>query len=391
MSRETPNDTRRALRERLRDFAQRELAPGVRGHERSESLDLTAFRKLGELGLLCLTVPAEYGGAGLDATAAVIAYEELAAVDPGFALSCLAHAILFADSLARHGDERQRRRFLPDACSGRLVGGMALTEPAGGTDVLNMSTTARLDGDRYLLCGRKKWITNASLGEARCGDVFLVYARTSRATARGVSLFLVSKDAPGFASGEQVRGRLGVRSSPSAELIFTDCEVSVTDRVGPEGAALVHMLPALELERLTMAAMGLGIARSCLDIMNGYASSRVAFDQPLRAFGQIQRHLAESYAQYRAGRAYVYETAARCDGNRAARLPDADAAKLFCATMAKDVADRAIQVLGAHGYSGESSVERLWRDARLLEIGGGTLEAHQRNITRCLARVRNLG
>ena len=382
-----PTPAHRELRRRCREFAERELEPGAAQHDRAETFDLDAFRKLGDLRLFGLTVPESYGGAGLDATAAVLSYEELSASDPGFALSCLAHSVLFANHLARHGSEAQRQRFLPDACMGRVIGGMAVSEPSGGTDVAAMQTTARRDGDRYILDGSKMWITNAVLDARERGDVFLVYARTSDRGVRGVSLFLVTKHNPGLTLGKQVQGRLGVRASKSAELVFRDCAVPIEDRVGEEGTALLRMMRTLELERLTMAAMGLGIARRCLEIMNRYASERRSFGRPLREFGQIQRHVAESYAELMAGRAYVYQTAARLDLDKPSPLPDADAAKLYCASMALAVADRSIQVLGAYGYSGEYPLERLWRDARLLSIGGGTAEAHQRNVTRQLLPV----
>jgi isovaleryl-CoA dehydrogenase len=299
----------------------------------------------------------------------------------------LSHAVLFANHLARGGSEEQCRRFLPDACSGRRIGGVAMSEAEAGTDVLAMKTSATLDGDRYRLNGRKMWITNGSIGDGESGDLFLVYVRTAEKGPSALTLLLVEKGMPGFSLGRIVRGKLGVRSSTTAELVFDDCEVAVDHRVGEHGSAIKQMLRLFEIERLTMAAIGLGIARRSLEIMNGHASERRAFGQPLRGFGQIRRHLAESYAEYAAARSYVYSTASGMDLERSDRALDADGAKLFCATMAKNVADRAMQVLGAAGYVSESGVERLWRDAKLLEIGGGTLEAHQNNIAQNMRRM----
>jgi isovaleryl-CoA dehydrogenase len=267
---------------------------------------------------------------------------------------------------------------------------MAMSEAGAGTDLMAMTTTAHLENGRYLINGAKMWITNGAVSETELGDIFLVYARTSEHGPRGISLFLVEKGSPGFSLGQKIRSKLGVRASTSAELVFKDCEVPVENRIGAEGSAVVQMMRTLEIERLSMAAVSLGIARRSLEIMNRYATERSAFGQPIRNFGQIQRHLGESYAELMAGRSYVYHTAYRMDqGARGLEL-DADGVKLYCSTMAKHVADRAIQVLGANGYVGEYVVERLWRDAKLLEIGGGTVEAHQKNITRNLLRVRRI-
>jgi isovaleryl-CoA dehydrogenase len=385
-----PTPEHLALRKMVREFAEREVEPQAAEHDRSESFNRPLFRQLGELGLLGITVPEKYGGSAMDASAAVIAHEELAAADPGFTLSYLAHAMLFANNLARIGSEEQCERFLPGACAGRSIGGMAMSEAGAGTDLMAMTTTAHLENGRYLINGAKMWITNGAVSETEPGDIFLVYARTSEHGPRGISLFLVEKGSPGFSLGQKIRSKLGVRASTSAELVFKDCEVPVENRIGSEGSAVVQMMRTLEIERLTMAAISLGIARRSLEIMNRYATERSAFGQPIRNFGQIQRHLGESYAELMAGRSYVYHTAYRMDqGARGLEL-DADGVKLYCSTMAKHVADRAIQVLWANGYVGEYVVERLWRDAKLLEIGGGTVEAHQKNITRNLLRVSRI-
>lgn len=379
-----------AIRKMIREFAEREVEPQAAEHDRREAFNRVLFGKLGALGLLGITVPERFGGSGMDATAAVIANEELAAADPGFTLAYLSHSILFAHSLARNGNDLQRQRILPDACAGHMVGGMAMTEAAAGTDVMAMRTAARLEGSRYILNGAKMWITNGGVGQGEAGDAFLVYARTGGLGPRGLSLFLVEKGAKGFSLGQKIGAKLGVRSSVSAELVFDNCEIEVANRIGEEGSAVMHLMRTLEIERVTMAAMSLGIARRSLEIMNRYATERHAFGQPIRSFGQIQRHLGESYAEYMAGRAYVYQTALKMDLDSPGQALDADGVKLYCSTMAKNVADRAIQVLGANGYVGEYVVERLWRDAKLMEIGGGTIEAHQKNITRNLLHVERI-
>jgi isovaleryl-CoA dehydrogenase len=387
----TPTPEHAALRTMVRDLTAREVEPQAAEADRTETFNLPLFRRLGELGLLGITVPDRFGGAGMDAVAAVIAHEELSAADPGFTLAYLAHAMLFANNLNQNGSDEQRERWLPDACAGRTVGGMCMTEPASGTDVLGMQTNAVRQGDHYVLNGAKMWITNGAISDTELGDVFLVYARTGGTGTRSLSLFVVEKGTPGFSLGQKITDKLGMRASTTAELLFEDCPVPARHLVGREGDAVGHMMRNLEIERLTLAAMSLGIARRCLEVMNGYAAERKAFGQPINEFGQIQRHIADAYAHFMAGRSYVYQVAASLDLSRSGARVDSDGVKLFCSTMAKQVADSAIQVLGGYGYVGEYRVERLWRDAKLLEIGGGTVEAHQKNIARDLARVGSLG
>ena len=384
-----PTPEHAALREMVRDFAEREVAPQAAEHDRTETFNRPLFRRLGELGLLGITVEERFGGSGMDAVAAVIAHEELSAADPGFTLAYLAHSMLFVNNLHQNGSEAQRARWLPDACRGESVGGMCMSEPGAGTDVLGMSTRARKVDGGWEIAGAKMWITNGAVSDSELGDVFLVYARTG-ASARDLSLFVVEKGTPGFSLGQKIHDKLGMRASTTAELVFEGCRVPDENLIGGPGEAVGHMMRTLQIERLTLAAMSLGIARRCIEIMNRYARERRSFGQPLASYGQIQRHLAESYAEYMAGRSYVYVTAGRLGlGTSGARL-DSDGVKLFCATMAKNVADRAIQVLGGYGYVGEYTVERLWRDAKLIEIGGGTNEAHQKNMTRELERVERL-
>jgi isovaleryl-CoA dehydrogenase len=385
-----PTSEHQTLREMVRSFAERELDPQAERHDREERFNVELFRKLGDLGLLGATVPEAYGGAGMDAVASVIIHEELSAVDPGFGLAYLAHSVLFANNLARHGNEEQCKKYLPRACTGELIGGMCMSEPGAGTDVLGMRTSARASGDDYRLDGAKMWITNGAIDNEELGDVFLVYARREGASRGQLSMFIVEKGFEGFRLGQKIKDKLGMRASTTAELVFEDCHVPGENRVGSEDGAMLHMMQNLEIERVTLAAMSLGIARRCVEIMNGYAKDRKAFGESLNRFGQIQRHIGESYAEWAAGRSYVYATAARMNLDKAGNRLDTDGVKLYCSTMAKNVADRAIQVLGGYGYVGEYKVERLWRDAKLLEIGGGTLEAHQKNITYDLSRTDRL-
>lgn len=387
-----PTPEHAMIRETVRAFTQSEVEPQAAEYDRTEKFNLPLFRKLGELGLLGITVPEAYGGAGQDALSAVIVHEELSASDPGFCLAYLAHSMLIVNNLAVNGSEAQKHKYLPKLSSGEWVGSMAMSEPAVGTDVLGMQTTARKEGDHYILNGRKMWITNGTIDEQGTpSDLVLVYAKTGENKGRPlISTFLVEKSFAGFSVGQKIRDKLGMRGSNTAELVFDNCRVPAENLMGHEGDSMLHMMRNLEIERLTLAAMALGIARRSVEIMNRYATEREAFGRPLAAFGQIQRYIADSYAEYKASKAYVYETARKLDLTREGNRLDSDGVKLVATTMAKNVADRGIQVLGGYGYVGEYTVERLWRDAKLLEIGGGTLEAHQKNITRDLSKSPEL-
>jgi isovaleryl-CoA dehydrogenase len=384
-----PTEEHSLLRSTLRDFVQNEVEPQAMEFDRKEQFNVELFRKLGSLGLLGITAPADFGGSQMDAVAAVIAHEELSASDPGFCLAYLAHSMLLVNNFAVNASDAQKKQHLPSMCDGSKIGGMAMSEPAVGTDVLGMETTAVKQGDHYVLNGRKMWITNGTVDEQGTpADYLLVYAKTGEKNGRPlISTFLVEKGFSGYYVGQKIRDKCGMRASNTAEIVFDQCRVPVTHLIGEEGDSLLHMMRNLEIERLTLAAMSIGIAKRALKVMNQYASERQAFGQPLRHFGQIQKYIGESYAEYMAARTYVYETARRMDLTHESGRLDSDGVKLVATTMAKNVADRAMQVLGGYGYVGEYVVERLWRDAKLLEIGGGTLEAHQKNITKDLSKL----
>ncbi len=387
-----PTDEHRMLRETVAGFVKNEVEIQALEHDRKEKFNRKLFQRCGELGFLGITIPETYGGSGMDATAAVIVHEELSMSDPGFALAYLAHSMLCVNNLYVNASDDQRKRFLPKLCSGDAVGAMGLSEPHVGTDVLGMKSIAVKNGNSYALTGRKMWITNGTVDDQRTpADVVLVYAKVDGPSKAGnrktpMSTFIVEKGMKGFSVGQKIMDKTGMRASNTAELVFDQCEIPQTHRVGEEGESLIHMMRNLELERLTLAAMSVGIARRCVDIMNRYASEREAFGQPLYRFGQIQKHISESYAEMMACRTYLYNTARRMNLNKEGNRLDSDGVKLVASTMGKNVADRAMQVLGGYGYVGEYVAERLWRDAKLLEIGGGTLEAHQKNIAVDLAR-----
>ena len=348
-----PTEEHAALRQMLRSFAETEVDPQAKEFNRDEKFNMPLFKKLGELGILGVTVDPEYGGSGMDATAAVIAHEELAASDPAFCLSFLAHSMLFVNNLARNGSHEQKMKYLPGASDGSLIGGMCMSEPGAGTDVMAMGTTAKLteDGKHYILNGSKMWITNGTVDGVTTGDVFLVYAKTGSGRAIGdITSFLVEKDTPGFTLGQQVKDKCGMRASCTAELVFDGVKVPVENIVGSLGGAGICMHRNLQIERVTLAAMSLGIARRSIEIMTKYSQDRKAFGKSIGEYGQIQKAIAESYAEYMAGRAYVYNLSNGLALDQVGAGLDADGVKLFCGPMGKRVADRAMQVLGGNGY-----------------------------------------
>ena len=369
----SPSDEHAMLRDTVRAWARSEVEAQAMEHDERGALNIGLLRKAGELGLLGVTVPEADGGAGMDPIASVIVHEELAYADPGFALAYLAHALLFVNNFYWAGNPAQRARYLPRALSGQVIGAMGMTEPAAGTDVLGMQTTARRDGDHYVLNGRKTFITNGP--EA---DVFCVYAKLDER----ITTFVVERGYPGFATGAKIP-KMGMRASTMSELMFDECRVPAANLLGREGGGITNMMRNLEIERLGLAAMAVGIAQRCVDVMVRYSQERRSFGKPLHDLGQIQRYLGDSYAKLVAMRSMVYAVAATCGPESRNRL-GTDAAKLFCATAAKEIADAAVQVLGGYGYCSEYRVEQFLRDAKLIEIGGGTLEAHQKNITRDL-------
>jgi isovaleryl-CoA dehydrogenase len=385
-----PSEEHAMLREMVRDWTKEHVEPQALLHDREEKFNLTLLRSMGELGLLGISAEEKYGGAGLDATACAIVHEELSASDPGFALAYLAHSMLFVNNLSFNGTEEQKARILPLVCSGEWIGAMAMSEPDAGTDVLGLSTTAvEQDDGTWLLNGRKMWITNGCLDEAGTpADVVWVYAKTGIDDKGRVqmSTFLVEAGMVGYSVGQKIMDKTGMRASNTAELVFEDCIVPAANIVGAPGESLLHMMGNLEIERLTLAAMALGISRRSLEDMNRYATERSAFKSQIRDFGQMQRYIGESWAKYRAMRAYIYDTAFHMTLGKPGHRLDSDGVKLFAATAAKEIADAAMQVMGGYGYVGEYNVERLWRDSKLLEIGGGTIESHHKNITRDLSK-----
>jgi isovaleryl-CoA dehydrogenase len=367
------------LRQTVRQFTATRVEPQAMEHDESGTFNTKLLLELGKLGLIGVTVPEGDGGANLDATASVIVHEELSYSDPGFALGYLAHALLFVNNFYWAANPNQRRRYLPKVLTGELVGCMGMSEPAVGTDVLGLQTTARKapNGESYVLNGRKTFITNGPES-----GIALIYAKLDNR----ITTFVVERSFAGFSVSPKIP-KLGMRASSMSELIFEDCVVPAENLLGTEGGGITNMMRNLEIERLGLAAMSIGIARRCLDVMVKYATERHTFGKSLAEHGQIQRYIGDSYAKLEAMRALTYNVSATVGPHQRNRL-GTDAAKLFAATAAKEIADAAVQVLGGYGYCTEYRVEQFWRDAKLIEIGGGTLEAHQKNITRDLTSQR---
>ncbi len=372
---ENPTEEHHLLRQTLQSFVADVVEPQAEEFNDKGELNMALMRRCGELGLLGITVGAGDGGAGMDVLGATLVHHELAKSDAGFALAYLAHAILFVNNFYQGSTPEQREKYLPGVLSGDTIGCMGMTEPSVGTDVLGMATHARANGDHFVLNGGKALITNAP--EA---DLFLVYATVESR----VTTFIVERAFEGLSTTAKTP-KMGMRSSTMGEIVLEDCIVPAANVLGEVGGGITNMMRNLEAERITLAAISLGIADRCLDIMLQYASERRAFGRPIHEFGQIQRYIAESFAKTEAVRALLYTVARDCGPNKRNRI-GTDAAKLFAAPAAKEVADNAMQVLGGWGYCEEFKVERFLRDAKLIEIGGGTLEAHQKNLTKDLLR-----
>jgi isovaleryl-CoA dehydrogenase len=360
-------------------FVRDEVEPQADAYDRSATLNRALLARAGALGLLGVTLPRGDGGRGGDALAAASVHRQLAAADAGFAIAFLAQTILFTHNFAALASAEQRQRVLPRVLTADWIGAMAMTEPSGGTDVLAMQTRAERTTDGYVLRGAKTLITNAP--DAQC---FLVYAKLDGE----VTSFFVERGTPGLSIGSPI-DKMGMRAAPMAELVFDGCFVPRRDLLGRERAGIVQMLRNLEIERVCLAAMAVGIAERCVREMI-LEACRIDEEGRARADdGHVQRHLAEAHARTAAARSLLDDVASDLARGRSSRL-GADSVKLFAARTGRDVADRAVQVAGIVGACRARGLERRLRDAKLLEIGGGTLEAHQRNITRELLHAARI-
>jgi isovaleryl-CoA dehydrogenase len=364
------SEEHRMLQETVRQFSKDVLAPRIERLDEEEGFNREAFPKMGELGLLGIIVPEVDGGSGLDAVAATIAMEEMGAVDASTTLSYLAHTILCVNQISKNGTAEQKKKFLPKLISGERLGGMGMSEPEAGSDALGMKTKAVRQGNDYVVTGSKTWITNGPVG-----DLFYVYAKTGQGK-KDVSTFIIERGMPGFTTGKKF-SKMGMRASPTGELVFADVKVPAANRVGEEGSSVAMMMRNLDIERITIAGISLGCARGAIEVATRYAKERKQFGKPIGSFQQIQERLTEAAAWYEACRALTYQAAKTWDlgtGNPKDVSMIAAKAKLQSAQMATLVCLDAIQILGGYGYTREFPVERYMRDAKLMEIGAGTNE-----------------
>src|SRR5215469_13421983 len=356
------------LRSTVRDFADDKIAPIAAEIDRDDRFPIELWPEMGALGLHGITVEEELGGSGMGYLAHCVAMEEVSRGSASVGLSYGAHSNLCVNQLRRNGSEAQKRKYLPKLISGEHVGGLAMSEPGAGSDVVGMRTRADKKGDRYLLNGNKMWITNGPEAET-----LVVYAKTDpSAGPRGITAFLIEKDFKGFRPAQKL-DKLGMRGSDTSELVFEDCEVPVENVLGREGDGVRVLMSGLDYERTVLAAGSVGIMQACLDVVIPYLHDRKQFGEPIGSFQLMQGRLADMYVTLSATRAYVYAVAKACDRGQTARK-DAAGAILYAGEKGVWMALEAIQCLGGNGYINDYPTGRLLRDAKLYEIGAGTSE-----------------
>lgn len=369
-------ETADLLRETVAAFAAEELTPRAADIDRENLFPHDMWAKMGDLGLLGITIPEEYGGAGMGYLEHVIAMEELSRASASVALSYGAHSNLCVNQIHRNGNEEQKRKYLPKLISGEHVGALAMSEPGAGSDVVSMRLYAKKEGDRFVLNGNKMWITNGP-----DADVLVVYAKTDpEAGPKGITAFLIEKGMKGFSTAQKL-DKLGMRGSNTCELVFEDCEVPAEHILGVEGRGVNVLMSGLDYERSVLAGGPLGIMQACMDVVVPYIHERKQFGKPIGTFQLMQGKIADMYSTLNATKSYVYSVAKACDRGETTRK-DAAGSILYSAEKATWMALEAIQTLGGNGYTNEYPTGRFLRDAKLYEIGAGTSEIRRMLIGR---------
>ena len=365
-----------ALRDVVHRWAQDRVKPMAADIDARNEFPAGLWREMGELGLLGITVPERFGGAGMGYLAHTVVVEEIARASGSVSLSYGAHSNLCVNQLQLNATDAQRNKYLPDLISGRRVGALAMSEAGAGSDVLGMKLHAEKRNDRFILNGSKYWITNG--GEA---GTLVVYAKTDPAAgSKGITAFIIEKDMPGFSQSDHF-DKLGMRGSNTVELVFQDCEVPFDNILGEEGQGVKVLMSGLDYERVVLSGIGTGIMAACLDEIMPYLVERKQFGQPIGNFQLMQGKIADMYTKLNSARAYVYEVARACDRGEVTRQ-DAAACVLYSSEEAMVVAHQAVQAMGGAGFMNDTPVSRLFRDAKLMEIGAGTSEIRRMLIGR---------
>ncbi len=365
-----------ALRDMVHRWAQERVKPIAAEVDRSNHFPNELWREMGDLGLLGITVPEEMGGAGMGYLAHVIAVEEIARASASVSLSYGAHSNLCVNQIKLNGNDDQRARYLPKLISGEHVGALAMSEAGAGSDVVGMKLRAEKKNDRFVLNGTKYWITNGP-----DADVLVVYAKTDpSAGSRGITAFLIEKDMAGFSTSPHF-DKLGMRGSNTAELVFEDAEVPYENILGEEGRGVAVLMSGLDYERVVLSGIGTGIMAACLDEIMPYLRDRQQFGKPIGSFQLMQGKIADMYTAMNSARAYVYEVAKACDRGEVTRA-DAAACVLYASEEAMKQAHQAVQAMGGAGFMNDAPVARLFRDAKLMEIGAGTSEIRRMLVGR---------
>jgi isovaleryl-CoA dehydrogenase len=364
------------LRDSVAAFAAAEIAPRAAEIDRNNQFPMDLWKKMGDLGILGITVPEEYGGAGMGYLAHCVAMEEISRASGSVGLSYGAHSNLCVNQLKINGNEAQKKKYLPKLISGEHVGALAMSEPGSGSDVVSMRLRADFKGDHYVLNGNKMWITNGP-----DADTLVVYAKTDlQLGPRGITAFIIEKGFKGFSTAQKL-DKLGMRGSNTCELVFQDCIVPAENVLKDVGGGVKVLMSGLDYERAVLAGGSVGLMAACLDVVLPYVHERKQFNQSIGEFQLMQGKIADMYSVFSAGRAYLYAVAQACDRGEITRK-DAASVILYCAEKATWMAGEAIQALGGNGYINEYPTGRIWRDAKLYEIGAGTSEVRRMLIGR---------